>query len=67
MKVQIDKPLIESILINLQAFLEKKDASQITSHIYFEAINEKIIVKATDGEIGLIIQNNNAIKETTNV
>jgi len=63
MKVQIDKPLIESILINLQAFLEKKDASQITSHIYFEAINEKIIVKATDGEIGLTIQNSNAIIE----
>ena len=55
MKIRVTKSLIESILINLQAFLEKKDASQITSHIYFEAQNDICTVKATDGEIGLII------------
>ncbi len=63
MKIRVSKPLIESILINLQPFLEKKDASQITSHIYFEAINDKCIIKATDGEIGLMINSNNVIIE----
>jgi len=63
MKIHIAKPLIESILINLQPFLEKKDASQITSHIYFEVQNDKCIIKATDGEIGLVITSNNIIIE----
>jgi len=63
MKVRTSKPLIESILINLQPFLEKKDASQITSHVYVEAINDLITIKATDGEIGLIINTNNMIIE----
>ena len=63
MKIRVSKPLIESILINLQPFLEKKDASQITSHIYFEAVNDNCIIKATDGEIGLIINSSNIIIE----
>ena len=63
MKIRVTKPLIESILINLQPFLEKKDASQITSHIYFEALNNTCTIKATDGEIGLIINSNNIIIE----
>ena len=63
MKIRVSKPLIESILINLQPFLEKKDASQITSHIYFEALNDNCIIKATDGEIGLIINSSNIIIE----
>ena len=53
MKIKAQKQIIESILINLQPFLEKKDASQITSHILFTSQNDKCIVKATDGEIGL--------------
>ncbi|CAA6827241.1 MAG: DNA polymerase III beta subunit (EC [uncultured Sulfurovum sp.] len=64
MKIRTSKPLIESILINLQPFLEKKDASQITSHVYIEAINETVIFKATDGEIGLNINANNIIIES---
>jgi len=63
MKIRVTKSLIESILINLQPFLEKKDASQITSHIYFEAQNNLCTVKATDGEIGLVIHSNNIIIE----
>ncbi|HIP26631.1 MAG TPA: DNA polymerase III subunit beta, partial [Flavobacteriaceae bacterium] len=63
MKIRVNKPLIESILINLQAFLEKKDASQITSHVYIEAINNQVTIKATDSEIGLIISSNNIIIE----
>ena len=63
MKIRVTKPLIESILINLQPFLEKKDASQITSHIYFEAQNDICTIKATDGEIGLVVKSNNIIIE----
>ena len=63
MKVLVNKPLIESILINLQPFLEKKDASQITSHIYFEAKNDNCIIKATDEEIGLSINSSDIIIE----
>ena len=56
MKVRIEKILIESILINLQPFLDKKDASQITSHILFDAKDNISIIKATDQEIGLEIK-----------
>ncbi len=63
MKVRVSKQLIESMLINLQPFLEKKDASQITSHIYFEAIDDLVTIKASDGEIGLVINSNNMIIE----
>ena len=63
MKIRVNKQLVESMLINLQPFLEKKDASQITSHIYFEAQNDLITIKASDGEIGLVINSNNMIIE----
>ena len=63
MKIHVNKSLLESMLINLQPFLEKKDASQITSHIYFEAQNDICTVKATDGEIGLSINSNNILIE----
>ncbi len=55
MKIRAQKHIIESILINLQPFMEKKDASQITSHILFSSQEEKCLIKATDGEIGLAI------------
>jgi len=58
MKIRTAKIFIESILINLQPFLEKKDASQITSHIFFQAQNGTCTVKATDQEIGLKINTN---------
>ena len=63
MKIRANKQIIESILINLQAFLEKKDASQITSHILFKTQDNKCIVKATDSEIGLKITTDNIIIE----
>ena len=37
----------------MQPFLEKKDASSITSHIYLEINNSVLILKATDYEVGL--------------
>ena len=55
MKIRVQKQIIESILINLQPFLEKKDASQITSHILFKTENNQCVIKATDSEIGLQI------------
>ena len=63
MKIKADKQIIESILINLQPFLEKKDASQITSHIYFEANSNNCVIKATDSEIGLQIVTDNLVIE----
>ncbi len=56
MKICVTKQLIESILINLQPFLEKKDASQITSHVYIQAQNNQCVLKATDSEIGLLLK-----------
>ncbi|WP_456392537.1 DNA polymerase III subunit beta [Nitratifractor sp.] len=55
MKIRAQKQILESILINLQPFLEKKDASQITSHIYFQTSEDYCIAQATDTEIGLQI------------
>jgi len=53
MKFTIAKPMLENAVSSLQPFLEKKDASAITSHIYLEIVNSKLILKATDYEIGL--------------
>ena len=53
MKFVITKSIIENIIASMQPFLEKKDASSITSHIYFEVKNDILILKATDYEIGL--------------
>ena len=64
MKIKAQKQIIESILINLQPFLEKKDASQITSHILFHTQNNKCIIKATDSEIGLKIVTDHIIIES---
>jgi DNA polymerase-3 subunit beta len=52
MEFVIKKSVIESILVSLQHFLERKDATQITSHISFE-IDTPAVIKATDTEIGL--------------
>lgn len=53
MRFIITKQIIENIVSSMQPFLEKKDASSITSHIYLEVNNDKLILKATDYEIGL--------------
>jgi len=52
MKLKLSKSIIENILTNAINFLEKKDNSQITSHLLLEA-NEKLIIKATDREFGI--------------
>ncbi|PAF44776.1 DNA polymerase III subunit beta [Helicobacter sp. 11S02596-1] len=53
MKIIVAKSSLEIILRNFQAFLDKKDSSQITSHIYFGVIDNKLLLKATDYEIGI--------------
>nr|WP_317404009.1 DNA polymerase III subunit beta [uncultured Helicobacter sp.] len=53
MKISLPKSLLETTLTNCQNFLDKRDRSQITSHIYFEAKDDKLILKATDYEIWL--------------
>ncbi len=53
MKFVITKSIIENVISSMQPFLEKKDASSITSHIYLEVQNSKLVLKATDYEIGL--------------
>ncbi len=53
MKISIQKSILEQVLSQLQPFLEKKDTSQITSHVYIETNRTHITLKATDYEIGL--------------
>jgi len=55
MKISIPKPILENILIHAGPFLEKKDTSQITSHVYLNANNNKLTLKATDYEIGFLV------------
>lgn len=56
MKAIIDKSVLENILIHASPFLEKKDTSQITSHIYLEVINNMLLIKATDYDIGFSVE-----------
>ena len=56
MKFKIDKNTFDNIATSMQAFLEKKDASNITSHIYLEVLNNNLIIKSTDLEMGLKVQ-----------
>ena len=59
MKITVQKSIIENILVNAQAFLEKKDTSQITSHIYMDVFDSVLTLKATDYEIGFLVSTNN--------
>ncbi len=52
MKFTISKNIIENIISSMQPFLNKKDSSVITSHIYLEVLNSNLIVKSTDYEMG---------------
>jgi len=58
MKINISKSIIENILIHAQPFLEKKDTSQITSHVYLNVTNSILTLKATDNEIGFLVSTN---------
>jgi len=58
MKITVSKTIIENILSSATPFLEKKDTSQITSHIYLNAQNSILTIKATDHEIGFLVTTN---------
>lgn len=53
MKITLNKNNFEIVLSNFQSFLDKKDSSQITSHIYLETLDNKLLLKATDYEISI--------------
>lgn len=55
MKITISKSILENILIHAGPFLEKKDTSQITSHVFIQATNNQLTLKATDYEIGFLV------------
>ncbi len=59
MRLVITKSILENIISSMQPFLEKKDASSITSHIYLEISNAELISKATDYEVGLQFKTDN--------
>ncbi len=59
MKITISKSILENILIHASPFLEKKDTSQITSHVYINVSNSKLTLKATDYEIGFLVSTDN--------
>ncbi len=54
MRFIINKSIFENVISSMQPFLEKKDSSSITSHIYLEVLNSNLVIKATDYEIGLL-------------
>jgi DNA polymerase-3 subunit beta len=67
MKIKINKSIIENIVSNMQSFLEKKDNSQITSHIYIEANENRLLIKATDYEMYLETEVKNIDIETNGI
>ncbi|MCH9812741.1 MAG: DNA polymerase III subunit beta [Epsilonproteobacteria bacterium] len=59
MNIEINKNVLEHMLINAQSFLDKKDSSQITSHVLLNATGLDLKIKATDFEIGLVMETTN--------
>ncbi len=59
MNIAINKNVLEHILVNAQSFLDKKDSSQITSHLLLDARDGNLNIKATDFEIGLSMDTKN--------
>jgi DNA polymerase-3 subunit beta len=59
MNIAINKNVLEHILVNAQSFLDKKDSSQITSHVLLDARDGNLTVKATDFEIGISMDTKN--------
>ena len=52
MKLIINKSIFENVITSIQPFLDKKDASSITSHILLVVDNNNLTIKATDYEMG---------------
>ena len=58
MKITVAKSIIENVLIHAGPFLEKKDTSQITSHVSLDVSSNELTLKATDYEIGFEVTTN---------
>ncbi len=56
MKIIVNKLIFENVLNSTLNFLEKKDFTQITSHILLVAKESKLTIKATDYEIGINLE-----------
>ncbi len=56
MKLNINKNTLESAIALCNAYADKKDNSAITSHLLFEASEDKLTIKASDYEFGLTYQ-----------
>ncbi len=54
MFVRIKKGFLENVLVNSNGYLDKKDVSNITSHVLISASGGVVEFRATDNEIGLI-------------
>lgn len=68
MKITVAKSIIENILVHAGPFLEKKDTSQITSHVSLDVNSSELTLKATDYEIGFEVTTNQInVIETGNV
>lgn len=59
MKIEINKNVLEHMLVNCQNFIDKKDSSSITSHVLLKSSDNNFKVKATDYEIGIAMQTTN--------
>jgi len=63
MILKVNKNVLEHILITAQSFLEKKDASSITSHVLLATTEEHLEIKATDFEVGITMKTCNITAE----
>ena len=63
MKIIAQKQLIETVLIQMQPFLEKKDITQIISHLYIKTMDNTVILETTNTETGLIVKIENVVIE----
>ncbi len=59
MNISINKNVLEQMLVNAQGFLDKKDSSQITSHVLLNAHDDLLSIKATDFEVGISMESKN--------
>ncbi len=59
MKVEINKNVLEHMIVNAQNFLDKKDESSITSHLLLNSQNGTFTIKASDYEMGISMQTTN--------
>jgi DNA polymerase-3 subunit beta len=59
MEININKNVLEHMLINCQNFLDKKDSSSITSHVLLLSFDNNFTIKATDYEMGISMQTTN--------